>query len=251
MIIFGVDCATETKNIGFSIYDYSRKAFVGCRKEASIEETILHYIERFGGQQILLCFDAPLGWPDDFAPVLYRHMAGDYLGNTPDAFFKRDTDIFCAYLLRKIPLEIASDKIARTAYKTLQIIESIRTSYPHIQIRWDPAERVQLGFIEVYPAAWLLSELISPNISRDKKTISYKGTKPENKRRRMEIIREMRKKGIRFTGFYKKMIEEEHFFDACLCCLCGKDFLDQRAIRPFPDLTSVFKEGWIWMKPTI
>ncbi|MFK7693091.1 DUF429 domain-containing protein [Paenibacillus sp. HJGM_3] len=245
MLIIGVDCAVSPKNVGISVLDYSGKKFLPVPSNPDPSKTLLHILEANPSRKTLLCLDAPLGWPSTFAPGLIGHSAGEYLGNTLDSFFKRDTDLFCYYLLKKIPLDVASDKIARTTYKTLEMLNAIRVRYPYLKMLWDPQEKYELGFIEVYPAAWLVSELITPHVT------SYKGTKDIHQARRMEMLERIQRNGMDMSVLEKRMIEDEHFFDACVCCLCGMDFVDLRAIKPFPQLTSVKKEGWIWLKPVI
>ncbi|WP_046226982.1 DUF429 domain-containing protein [Paenibacillus dauci] len=249
MIIIGIDCATEHKNTGICVYDYNNKKFIAYKAASTTMDTINSILKDHSKENFLLCWDTPLGWPIDFSSSLVNHLAGQYLRSAPLNFFNRSTDLFCHSLLGKKPLEITTNRIARTTHKTLGIINELQMKYPKMKLLWDPKEEFEIGYIEVYPVTWLLSESIVPN--KTKQYDSYKGTEQKNQRRRLDIIKELRKRGMKFNGMYKRMIKEEHFFDACLCCLGGKDFLDDRTIRPINNISSIQKEGWIWIKPIV
>jgi hypothetical protein len=59
--------------------------------------------------------DAPLGWPKPLAETLIDHRAGLPIETPANAMFRRTTDLFIQRKLKKTPLDVGADRIARTA----------------------------------------------------------------------------------------------------------------------------------------
>jgi hypothetical protein len=59
--------------------------------------------------------DAPLGWPKPLAETLIDHRAGMPIETPANAMFRRTTDLFIQRKLKKTPLDVGADRIARTA----------------------------------------------------------------------------------------------------------------------------------------
>lgn len=248
MLIFGIDCATKDNNIGYSIYDINANNFITVNSQGDKQTAIISDIKRFiDKHKILLCFDSPLGWPSSFAKNLIKHNAGEYININQDEFFRRETDVLCEYLLGKRLYEVSADKIARTTFKTLQMINTIKSTYSNLQMLWSCNQSFELGYIEVYPRSWLISEFEPSNISIEK----YKGSAKENKLIRRTLITEIQKKGINLSTIQQQMIDSEHIFDSVLCCLNGLDFINNRCLDPSLIIDKAKKEGWIWFKPVI
>jgi hypothetical protein len=59
--------------------------------------------------------------------VLDTHRAGAAIAISPDAMFRRATDLFIQRELKKTPLDVGADRIARTAYSVLRLLTDLRT----------------------------------------------------------------------------------------------------------------------------
>ena len=190
----------------------------------------------------LLAIDAPLGWPARLADGVAAHVAGEPLGVMEDAraFFTRATDRFLQQTLRKTPLEVGADRIARTAFSALSLIRELReaTGLP-LRLAWDADER---GVLEVYPAATLKV------IAQGTKLPPYK--KPEHLEAR-RVITKLLAPHVRFTEEQRqRAIGSDHLLDAMLCTLAGADFARGRVLPPPADLRAqARREGWIWVRP--
>ena len=90
------------------------------------------------------------------------------------------------------------------------------------------------GGRSVYPAVTL--------IGWGCESTSYK--KPTDLAARKRIAEKLSGSGI---GLEKRVNERADVFDACLCLLAAKDFMDERALPP-PDTDVAIKEGWIWVR---
>jgi hypothetical protein len=189
----------------------------------------------------LLAIDAPLGWPARLADGVAAHVAGEPLGLMADAsaFFTRATDRFIQQQLRKSPLEVGADRIARTAFSALCLIRELRdaTGLP-LPMAWEAGER---GVLEVYPAATL--KVLAPGT----KVPPYK--KPEQHDARRSITT-LLADHVRFDDAQRqRAIGSDHLLDAILCTLAGADFTSRRAMSPPADHRDLARrEGWIWVR---
>ena len=78
-----------------------------------------------------------------------------------NATFCRTTDLFIQQKLKKTPLDVGADGIARTAYAALAILGNLRTELGMaIPLAWTPLDISPVAAIEVYPAATLLAHRI-------------------------------------------------------------------------------------------
>ena len=183
MKIVGVDCATEDAKIGIAlgilvddhleIQDASL-----CSRERSAAETIAEWL-RTEGEGSVIAIDAPLGWPRPLAASLIEHTAGSAINTEAHAMFRRGTDLFIQRELKKTPLDVGADRIARTAYAALRLLANLRERLGvAIPLAWDPSDIVALVAIEVYPAATLVAHRI--------RSSGYK--KPQQVEERSEIL---------------------------------------------------------------
>lgn len=189
----------------------------------------------------VLSIDAPLGWPARLADGVAAHVAGEPLGLMADAsaFFTRATDRFIQQQLRKSPLEVGADRIARTAFSALCLIRELReaTGLP-LRMAWDPGER---GILEVYPAATLKVLALGTKIP------PYKKPEQHDARR---AIAALLANHVRFTTAQRqRAIDSDHLLDAILCTLAGADFERRYAMPPPPEARELARrEGWIWVR---
>jgi predicted nuclease with RNAse H fold len=138
----------------------------------------------------------------------------------------------------KGPLEVGADRIARAAHRALEVLNRLRAATGRaIPLAWTPTLD-GTAVIEVYPAATLRS--------RGVREPGYK--RPENLDARRRIAESL---AGELPGLADAVAASDHAFDACLCLLAAKDFLDGNAVPPTVDETgSAVKEGWIWVRQT-
>lgn len=194
MVIIGIDCATDPKNIGLAhaIYDRAGKTLliedvrtkdgqersrterlVGERRWAAVIEQIGEWIDfrswtdATPPDPVLIALDSPLGWPAAMGPTLSAHVAGqptqssdafltpDTVGTAAHMLFRRHTDrVVAAHC--KTPFDIGADKIARVAHTSLWLLARLRREFrQEISLTWEPGSVSDLQAIEVYPAATL------------------------------------------------------------------------------------------------
>lgn len=247
MYIIGIDCAVEEKKTGLAQLYFNGeairllKAEKGSRTKpavAVIEDWIEEATQQ--GSKVLLCFDAPLGWPKHFGESLNRHQAGTELQGDIDSFFRRRTDNVVHQLLGKRPLDVTASFIARTAFRALKMIGSLQGKFGSVEFVWDIRRLEGIGCIEVYPAAWLRSEGISHEKYKQQSSV------------RRDIVNELQKQISMDPGQKEKLIASDHVLDALLSGLNGVDFAENRCISPDEmnvEENTLLTEGWIWVKP--
>lgn len=239
MNIIGLDAAVQDKDIGCVRGKYNKGSFtVTDRWER--KEPLVSYIGDWikASEQAILAIDAPLGWPTSFRQVLNTHCAGRPLDIDPILFFKRKTDLDIRERFKKNPLEISADRIARTAFFTLERIGQIeRNLESELQLLWSMEELKHYGMMEVYPAATLLAN-----------SFPIKGYKKDNTAAR-EKLYEGLKKNYNFTNHKgQDLTAIEHDFDAFVCCLACVDFIEGKCQAPDSIDQEIIEEGWIWVK---
>lgn len=90
----------------------------------SIAEIIKSWIQEV--DKVIFTIHAPLGWPENLGNSLYHHFAGQELSVESNLMFRRETDRFIKKALRKQPLDVGADHIARTAHAALKIIGEVQ-----------------------------------------------------------------------------------------------------------------------------
>ncbi|MGK7389180.1 MAG: DUF429 domain-containing protein [Candidatus Cyclobacteriaceae bacterium M2_1C_046] len=239
MTIIGLDAAVQDKNIGCILGEYNNGSFTITERWDSKKPfiaTIASWIKN--SEKAILAIDAPLGWPVSFRKTLNIHCAGRPLNIEPDLFFKRKTDLDISRRFKKTTLEITADRIARTAFFTLQRIGSIEKELNfEFQLLWNTQELNKFGLVEVYPAATLLSN-----------GFSIKGYKKDNIEARKDIYEKLKVYYNFINPNGVDLISIEHDFDAFICCLAGIDFIEGKAAAPEKIDQDIKEEGWIWVK---
>lgn len=240
--IIGIDCATQAQKTGLAwgVWDGTAVTLhhtsLGQRQEA-IAQTIARWLPPDG--RALLALDAPLGWPTGLGDALAAHQAGAPLKPIANNLFRRETDTFIWRQTGKLPLDVGADRIARTAYSALSLLQDLRqlTGLP-IPLAWEPEFTSGLGAIEVYPAG-TLRVLFGPN-----KAPGYKGDGGRNGR--FAILHALQNEW-QLAVEPAIMHDNDNALDAALCVLCGADFLRGQAAPPTNRATAE-KEGWIWVR---
>lgn len=189
----------------------------------------------------LLAIDAPLGWPAGLSRGLACHEAGSALGpaSGAGAFFTRETDRSVKAAHGKTPLEVGADRIARTAYSALALLEEVRrTTGRALDLAWSPARG---GVLEVYPAATLKV------LSGGGRLPPYK--KPEDLPARRKIVKALAREVRLSRAHVRRAHGSDHLLDAIACVVAGADFARGLATPPTDAHRSLARrEGWIWVR---
>jgi hypothetical protein len=176
-----------------------------------------------GSEQVLLCVDAPLGWPSALGQALVHHRAGAALAATADALFARMTDQLIRTRFGKRPLEVGADRIARTARAALGFLADVGQSEP-VPLAWSTHWPHGIRAIEVYPAVTRRS-LRDPGGLESAQWI----------RDRVKLL-------------HDQYPTSPHEIDAIICVMAGGEFLRGRALGPTDRQMDVARnEGWIWV----
>jgi predicted nuclease with RNAse H fold len=252
--IIGIDCASKPEKTGIALARYDGNTleildvFLGKANE-SIGQALL---QKNLSSPTLLAIDAPLGWTLPMSQALAHHKAGGSLRHNlkslrhnlkeKDRFFRRYTDEFTHHKVKKLPLEVGADRIARTAYSALMILDELRVKH-RVEMLWNHThlELIDMGVIEVYPAATLKQlNILSSN---------YKLKADIDKRR--IILNELKGKYVflNIDTFEDSLILNADLLDALICVLCAVDFyLGSTFPIPTEAIDIVKKEGWIWVR---
>jgi hypothetical protein len=185
---------------------------------------------------VLVAIDAPLGWPGELGQSLALHKAGGPIDRAANSMFRRETDRFIRRRIGKQSLDVGADRIARTAFAALAILnECRRRTGLGIPLAWSP-NFDGVTAIEVYPAATLRAHAIPD------RGYKAKGGTTE----RSGILRRLAAHCQISVGS-EDLMSKVDVLDAAICVLAGIDFIDGHSMPPLePDLA--IQEGWIWAR---
>jgi hypothetical protein len=193
------------------------------------------------GNRVLIAFDSPLGWPLALGPALVAHRAGAPISVPANSLFRREADNVVHTLTKQRPLDIAADRIARTAHATLELLAEIRhLTGLEIPLAWQPGFVDRAACIEVYPAATLRACGFCHS--------GYKGNEAPNQQRRAAIIGSLDLSLEISEDCCKVLQASDHALDAAVCVLAASDFLSGRARAPEHQSVAE-REGWAWVRP--
>jgi predicted nuclease with RNAse H fold len=239
--IIGIDAATEAKKLGLARGRVEGDRLVVSEvvlgsEVGSVTDTIASWV----AADTLIAIDAPLGWPLPLGQALREHRAGVVIEANAHDLFRRVTDRFVHETLRKPPLEVGADRIARTAHMALRRLSELRRATRlDIPLAWAPGVQ-GVACIEVYPAATLKARGIDPSGCKGKKD----GT-AAHRRRVLEAVRDELHLGFE-DG---RLVGSDDRLDAVLCVLAGVDFLRGQCIAPDDcQRERAEVEGWIWFR---
>lgn len=239
--LIGVDCATQPKKTGLARGWWDGACCIVEDVQLGSAETPPAAVISGWMQErpfpTLLAIDAPLGWPLPLSDALHTHRAGDPLPLTPNALFRRETDVVIKRELGKQPLDVGADRIARTAHVALRLLQTVRDhTEAAVPLAWEPGSPVQSAAIEVYPAGTLIAHGIASR--------GYK--KPDAVEKRASILAHL-PEYLTPPQDTSVLLATDDALDALLCVLAGIDFLRGEVIRPTPT-PRIHREGWIWVK---
>ena len=242
VLVIGVDCATDPRKVGLAwgMWDGAVceiREIQAASAEISPASWIVERVIAHRRCQCLLALDAPLGWPAAFGVSLAEHNAGQPIHTRPADFFRRATDDFIARSIGRRPLDVAAERIARTALSALHLVAQVSGRLgTDIPLVWGQDLPCGLGAVEVYPAA-LLQVLGLP-------ASGYKETQ-------QLAVREQILAGlagsVRLPADPSLALADADVLDAIICVAAGADFLAGRSMPP-EDLGLAQKEGWIWVR---
>ncbi len=239
--LIGLDCATEPAKVGLALgrWEPGRTRLLEAEPggtHASLEATLVRWI-RGSPHPTLLALDAPLGWPAPLGMGLEGHQAGEPLGGRAHDLFRRETDRHIQRTLRKTPLEVGADRIARTAHGALGLLARLGGALGGpIPLAWDPEALPPCSALEVYPAATLAVH-----------GLPDRGYKAPDQRGMRERILEGLGHRIHLPVAVDPLLRQADVLDAGVCLLAARDFLEGACDSPGdPDLAR--KEGWIWVR---
>jgi len=230
--LLGIDCATDPKKTGLALGElrdqvvYISRCATGSR-DNSPAKIASEWLS--GRDKALIALDAPLGWPRPLGACLANHRAGSLIQADADELFRRATDKAIEGRLKKRPLEVGANLIARTAVAALKLLDEIRQSSGRpIPLAWAPEETEPWRAIEVYPAA-----------TRKSHGAPDKGGSLDGLGGLLDCSKVL-------------PVQSEHAVDAAVCALAAGDFLLKRAIAPRDhERETAFVEGWIWAPPGV
>ena len=238
MRIVGVDCSTDPKKTGLALA--SLKGATLAVLEARVARSREDIVDTVSGWLLkdtdsVLALDAPLGWPSSMGNLLAGHRAGCGIDVAGNMMFQRETDRVVHSELKKKPLEVGANLIARTALDALTTLTELGRKVT-LEMGWTPGNVTTRQVIEVYPAATLASRKI--NSSR------YKEKDATNKR--AAIFQEL---SLDVSDTHTAAaVSVDHVLDAVICCVAAADYIQGDVIEP-EDATLAQREGWIWVRP--
>lgn len=238
--VIGIDCATDVHKVGLAMGVYSNSNITMLETKLgsdgnSIAEIIKGWIQT--DNAVIIAIDAPLGWPEDLGNSLCKHLAGQTILVESNLLFRRETDRFIKKILRKQPLDVGADRIARTAHAALKIIGELQISInSKIEMAWSPEKPNGIAVIEVYPAATLQCYGIRNSKYKEK----------EQEAERKNILYEL-SKHMKIECDLIHMQQSADVLDSAVCLLAAKDYLNGDVYFP-NDFKKAEKEGWIWVK---
>jgi predicted nuclease with RNAse H fold len=225
--LLGIDCATNPKKTGLALGElHGDVVHIQCCATGTRHEFPAMIAARWLSDytEAIIALDAPLGWPKKMGVALSEHRAGRPFQIDANQLFRRATDVEIKKRLKKQPLDVGANLIARTAVAALEMLDQIRliTKKP-IPLAWAPREPDPWRAIEVYPAATRIAHGL-PDAGG-----SFEG---------LENL-------LDCSAVFPALMQSRDAVDAAVCALGAADFLCGRAISPVDHNTALI-EGWIW-----
>jgi hypothetical protein len=239
--IIGIDCATVDKKIGLAHaqVDNGELNIVAawpCDSENRAARLIADWLKTTSTSRALLAIDAPLGWPTELSSALVEHYAGQTIQTQPARMFRRATDRYVIQTLKKVPLEVGADRIARTAHFALSLLGEVRRETgQEIPLAWNQ-EWIRAAAVEVYPAATLLGRGLTSTGYKKRSQVAV----------RQQLVEQLRPH-VSLGPAAEAMVASADVLDAVVCAVAGGDFV--RGLVHFPIERSIAeREGWIWFR---
>jgi hypothetical protein len=246
LLIVGIDAAAQPADVALACATLEAEApprvtalVASCRRRAP-SELVAEWAH--GAPRVLLAIDAPLGWPAPLAAGLAQHRAGQPLHGDANALFRRTTDLRIAARLRKVPLDVGADRIARAARAALALLEEVRTRLGRpVELAWRTPGR-EVAAVEVYPAATLRALQAEQPGYKQRESI-------EARRAIVRALQARQLLALADPALEEAAVVSDDGVDALVCVVAGADFARGLAVGPGPDDEAVARaEGWIWTR---
>ena len=256
--IVGIDCAAAAERTGFAVAHFEgglltvKECWVGKKGDAAGAqvERLVPVLQE--ARSTLLALDSPLGWPAALGPHLAVHQAGRPIRAEADALFRRLTDKVVRERIGKNPLEVAADRIARTARAALLVIGALEERLQvRIDLAWSPVIGEGVKAIEAYPAGTLRSYLLARGHGRADGTSTDRakglGGSGAGFSDKKGLLRFLARRGALRMNVRSDLAD--HRLDAVMCAVAARDFLLGESITPSElQMEAARKEGWIWVR---
>jgi predicted nuclease with RNAse H fold len=155
----------------------------------------------------------------------------------PNEMFRRWTDYVVKKEIKRQPLDVGADRIARTALAALRLLQELRVSTgSSIPLAWNQALKEAVSAIEVYPAATLSAY-----------GIVAQGYKEREQDEQRKVILKGLGKHVVLPDDVTPAESNADILDAVVCVLAAADFLRGETIQP-TNRELAEKEGWIWVR---
>jgi predicted nuclease with RNAse H fold len=239
--LIGIDCATDPAKVGLALghWEAGRISLVAAGPGGTanrMQTTLVSWLAE-ALEPVLVAVDAPLGWPAALGDGLAQHVAGLPLRGRAHDLFRRETDRFLQRTLRKTPLDVGADRIARTAHAALGLLGELGQALGHpVPLAWDPGTLAPRSALEVYPAATLAVHGLPDR--------GYKA--PDQRPAREAILAGLRTR-MDLSIDAAPLLAQADVLDAVVCLRAAADFLEGVCCPP-EDLELARKEGWIWVR---
>ena len=235
--VIGIDAAVSVAKRGAVLASFDGETLAIDEVLPPTAIAISRRVAALPSSRLLLCVDAPLGWPASLAKCLADHHAGHAVSAEPNRLFRRESDRWIKNNIDRQPLDVGADRIARTAHAALELLGALREALDQpIPLAWSP-DFIGTACIEVYPAATLRAHGLSSK--------GYKAATDASLAAREALLAAL--SPTLSAPVRQAALAVEHIFDAVLCCLTGYDFLRGSCAAP-PDSSLAEREGWIWVK---
>ncbi len=239
--LIGLDCATDPAKVGLALgrWEAGRITVLAAGPGGTAEgmkATLLGWLQG-APEPILVAVDAPLGWPAPLGEGLVHHAAGQPLRGRAHDLFRRETDRFLQRTLRKTPLDVGADRIARTAHAALGLLADLGANLGQsLPLAWDPRDLAPRSALEVYPAATLAVH-----------GLPDRGYKSSDQRPLRKAILAGLRTRMDLDLDVAPLLAQADVLDAVVCLRAAADFLEG-ACWPPEHLDLARREGWIWVR---
>ncbi len=238
--LIGIDCAVAHENTGLCLCRYEDGLIHVLEGVSGAELSPAEHVARWCTENppLVLGLDAPLGWPSALGDCLKSHAAGGSLPIAANSLFRRYTDDFTAAAAGKRPMDVAADRIARTAKAALDLLDDLRSRTGRaLPLGWHPGRIPGDAVLETYPAAWLKVN-----------GLRFQGYKKKEQRKEREEILAALGSRIILECHDSPFIDDADILDALLCTLVSADYLESNVYPVPPEKAETARrEGWIWL----
>lgn len=242
MTIVGIDLAVDARNCAISWGRLeSGRLIVDRVAMAGSDEVLDSLLDGVEDRTVLLCIDAPLGWPAEMGRHLAEHRAGAAVTASANDLFRRETDRDIYRRYRKTPLDVGADRIARTALRALQLLSTLRGRTGReidLPLTLDGIARPGIHVLETYPAGYLAARKFDVKGYRERGAV-------ETRRMVLEKVCSAAGESLELGPPPAEFLPRADLLDSLLCAIAGQ-IAASGGSPPPTNRTRAAIEGWIW-----